>query len=290
MRIALTGADGFIGSHLVRALLARDHEPVAIVRASSDAGGLLEVRIEPVRVDLADVAGLAKALHGCEAVVHLAGGGFATDRETWEANAGSTRCVIDACRHSGVDRLLLASTVTVTRSRVGAYGASKREAERLVLASGLEATVFRFAFVYGPGRTGVFARLVEIAGRLPVVPVVGTGTLDIAPVFVEDVVTAVVAALERPELASGKVYTLAGPPATLDEVVDGVLRHLGLRRRKLHLPAPVALALARLPRSPITRDNVLGMIQEADHDSSLARHDLGFSPRPLEAGLDAGFS
>lgn len=119
---------------------------------------------------------------------------------------------------------------------------------------------------------------------------VGTGKLDIAPVFVDDVVAAIVAALERADSAAGKIYTLAGPPATFDEVVDRVSERLGLRRRKVHLPLPVASVLARLPGSPITRDNVLGMTQEADHDSSLAREELGFSPRPLAAGLEATFT
>ena len=289
MRVAITGATGFVGSHLARALAARGHHTVAIARPSSDALDLTGAGVEVVRTDLADVSAVTSALRGCEAVVHLAGGGFANDRATWEANAGSIRLVIEAAENAGVGRLLLASTVTVTRSRVGAYGASKREAERLALGSGLDATVFRFAFVYGPGRSGVFAQLVRIARRLPVVPVVGSGRLDIAPVYVDDVIAAIAAALERPEIAAGKVYTLAGPSATFDDVVDGVVRHLGLRRPKVHLPVRVALALARLPRAPITRDNVLGMAQGADHDSSLARAELGFSPRALEAGLEDSF-
>jgi NADH dehydrogenase len=127
-----------------------------------------------------------------------------------------------------------------------------------------------------------------------VVPIVGTGKLDIAPVHVDDVVSAMVAALERPNVAAGKVYTLAGPPATFDDVVDGVLSRLGLRKRKLHVPRRLALAAASvlrwLPDPPLTRDNVLGMTQEADHDASLARTELGFSPRPLGEGLDATFS
>jgi nucleoside-diphosphate-sugar epimerase len=272
MKVAVTGATGFIGSHLVRLLVEQGHEAVVITRA-----------------EMTEADTLASAIQGCEAVVHLAGGGLKNERATWQANAKTTRRVIAACGPAGVHRLLLASTVTVTRARVGAYGASKQEAERLALVSDLDATIFRFAFVYGSGQTGVFARLVGIVRRLPLVPVVGTGKLDIAPVYVEDVVAAIVTALERPELAGGKIYTLAGPPATFDELVDGVVRRLGLRRHKLHLIEPVAFALTRLPRSPITRDNVLGMVQEADHDSSLARDELGFSPRPLDAGLDASF-
>ena len=96
---------------------------------------------------------------------------------------------------------------------------------------------------------------------------VGTGKLDIAPVYVGDIVNAIVAALERPEISAGKVYTLAGPTATFDEVIEGVLEHLGSRKPKLHIPGPAALALAcalaRLPNPPVTRDNVLGLIQAA---------------------------
>jgi NADH dehydrogenase len=242
---------------------------------------------------LEDESALADAFRGCDAVVHLAGGGTADQRETWRLNVGGTGHALAACHRAGVHRFLLASTVSVTRAQVAAYGASKREAERIAFDSGLDVTVFRLALVYGPGATGVFARLVELARRLPVVPVIGSGQLDVAPVYVEDVVNAAVAALDRPSRAAGKTYTLAGPPATFDDVVDGVLEQIGARKAKLHLPVRPALVLAyvleRLPRAPITRDNVLGIAQEADHDSSLARTELAFSPRPLGAGLDETF-
>ena len=294
MRIAVTGSTGFIGLHLVRALAERGDDVVPVARPSSDVRPLGELSLTPAHAAVDDEQALADAFRGCNAVVHLAGGGFADERATWQANAEGTRHVLAACRQAGARRLVLASTVTVTRKRVGAYGASKREAEEQALASGLDVTVFRFAFVYGPGRTGVFARLVELARRLPVVPVVGTGKLDIAPVYVDDVVQAIVVALERPDAAVGRVYTLAGPHGTFDDVVDGVLDRLGSRKRKLHVPRGVALVLARalrrLPDPPLTRDNVLGMTQEADHDSSLARSELGFAPRRLDDGLDAAFA
>jgi nucleoside-diphosphate-sugar epimerase len=286
----VTGANGFIGTHVVRALLGR--QVVAIARSGSDTSALDALGLVPVRAELDDEETLAELLQGCDAVVHLAGGGLSSPRRTWRLNAEGTGHVLAACRRAGVGRFLLASTVTVTRTRVAAYGASKREAERQALASGLDVTVFRLAFVYGPDRTGVFGRLVRLAGSLPVVPVIGSGRLDIAPVYVDDVVSAIVAALDRPH-TGGKIYTLAGPPATFDDVVQGTLERLGQRKRALHVPSPVALVLARvlerLPGAPITRDNVLGMTQEADHDSSLARVDLGFSPRPLSEGLDATF-
>jgi nucleoside-diphosphate-sugar epimerase len=292
--VAVTGATGFIGTHLVHALVARGVNVVAVARAPRDDDQSHELAVSRVRAELVDEEALAEAFRGCDAVLHLAGGGTADQRATWETNAEGTRHVVAACRRAGVGRMMLASTVTVTRTRVSAYGASKRDAEREVLESGLDATIFRFAFVYGLGRTGVFARLVELARCLPVVPVIGTGELDIAPVYVDDVVDAIVAALQRPEISAWKIYTLAGPPATFDEVVDGVLQHLGSSKPKLHIPGWAALALARvlsrLSDPPITCDNVLGMIQEADHNSSLARADLDFSPRPLRQGLDATFA
>lgn len=290
MRVAVTGAGGFIGTHFVEAVVKRADTTVAIVRNAIAAERLRAQRATVVVTELDDRRALAAALAGCDAVVHLAGGGSTDAATAWAANAESTEHVVGACRRAGIDRLLLASTVSVTRNRLGAYGASKRAAEEQALASELDVTVFRLAFVYGRGTTGVFARLVEVVRRLPVVPVVGSGQLDIGPVYVGDVVDAMLAALDRPDLATGKTYTLAGPPATFDEVVEGVLARLGLRKRTIHLPGSLALGIARalafLPQPPITRDNVLGMTQVADHDSSLARRELGFSPRPLSEGLD----
>jgi nucleoside-diphosphate-sugar epimerase len=294
VRVAVTGATGFIGLHTVRAVLAAGDEPVAVVRPSGDAAPLRALGIAPAYAELTDELALAAAFERCAAVVHLAGGGFPDRRTTWQTNVEGTRHVIAACRGAGVPRLLVASTVTVTRERLGAYGESKRAAERLALESGLDAAVVRFAFVYGAGRTGVFARLVEAVRRLPIVPIVGSGKLDIAPVYVDDVASAIVAAVHRDKPIGGRVYTLAGPPASLDELVHDVLTQLGMRKRTVHLPGLLALALSRLvsplPNPPLTRDNVLGMLQAADHDSALARSELAFDPRPLADGLRATFA
>lgn len=269
MKVAVTGASGFIGGHLVAALRERG-----------------DAVVTPGRAELGDPHTLAEEVAGSAAIVHLAGGGASSEKATWEANLGTTERVVGAAREAGVPRVLLASTVTVTREKVAAYGASKRAAEEALVFSGLEWTLFRFAFVYGRGESGVFAQLVGLARRLPMLPVVGSGRLDIAPVHVDDVVAAIVAALDLPDVAQGKTYTIAGPEATLDDVLQGVYARLGKPMRLWHLPRPVALFLARIPGVPLTRDNVLGMTQEASQDPWLAQRDLGFEPRPLAAGLD----
>src|SRR5262245_47272730 len=119
MRVAVTGATGFIGRHLVRELLGGGHDVVAIRRPSGDPARLAAGGVEVVSAPLDDEAAMAEGLRGCDAVVHLAGGGFADERATWEANADGTAHVLAACEAAGVGRVLLASTVTVTRAKVG---------------------------------------------------------------------------------------------------------------------------------------------------------------------------
>jgi nucleoside-diphosphate-sugar epimerase len=288
MRALVTGASGFIGRALVPRLARDGHFVRGLVRrAEAAAAGA-----ENVVGDLLDRPSLDRACEGMEAVVHLAcATGVARESRVRAVNVEGTRALLEAARRAGVRRFVFVSSVSAVRRRMGPYGRTKREGEKLVAASELEWVVLRPSLVYGAGELGLFARLAHSIRSLPVVPVIGDGRIALDPLDVADLCEVIAQCLERGDVV-GKSYDLLGPERlTFDELLRSLAASVGVRPRLLHVPGVVALPIARLlgllsERPPLSEDNVLGMISEAQVDGAAARRDFPISWTPFAAGLE----
>lgn len=146
--IAMTGATGFVG----HALLEQALEAGLEVRALARRPQAPRPGVTWVEGDLADEAALARLVDGAEAVIHVAGVVNAPDAAGFEAgNVAGTLAVITAAKQAGVGRFLFVSSLSAREPKLSAYGASKAKAERLVKASGLDWTIVRPPWIYGPG-------------------------------------------------------------------------------------------------------------------------------------------
>jgi nucleoside-diphosphate-sugar epimerase len=211
VRILVTGGTGFVGSHLVAALLERGHSPVCLVRDPGKARRVFgEGAVELVPGDLRDAAALRKACAGVEAVAHLAGLIAARDRaEFFEVNVEGTRALAEAAAASGgrLRRFVLVSSLSAagpaargTRVEldgagpISLYGESKRAGEEAVRGLALEWTILRPPAVYGP-RDLEFLRLFRMA-RLGLAPVFGDGSQELSLVYAADLAEAIASCLE----------------------------------------------------------------------------------------------
>ncbi|MGE5850910.1 MAG: NAD-dependent epimerase/dehydratase family protein [Candidatus Methylomirabilota bacterium] len=306
MRVLVTGGTGFIGSHLVEALLAEGHEVRCVVRDPRRLGwlaGLPGARL--VQGDVNDPPSLRGCLEGVDRVYHAAGLTRArTTRDFLRVNAEGTRHLIQACLEEtgGPRRFIHLSSLaavgpmpsatpmgeTVPPRPVSPYGWSKLEGEVTVLAAKdrLHVTVLRPPVVYGPRDRGVLelARWVR-RGFLPM-PAGSPRTLSLC--YVQDLVAALRAAGEA-QTSSGEVFHVAGEGAfTWDEIGQMLGDALGVRPRRLSIPEPVSLALATtadawgwLTGRPgyFSRGKVR---EAAGHwlcDTNKARRELGVVPR-----------
>ncbi len=269
-RVLLTGARGFVGREVRRALLARGWEVVALSRnlRSDDAGnGVIQVA--------ADVAenGWQRWCGGCTAAIHLVGivkedpGAGATFER---AHRRATERMIAACREIGIRRLVHMSALGAREGATTPYHRSKWEAEQAVRGSGLDWTIFRPSLIFGPGDgfTGALAPLVK---RLPLFPVFGDGTYRLQPISLAEVVHCIVSSLDDPTTVK-QTYELGGPEAlTYDEVVRRIARALGVRRTLVHLPLGLSRALVsaiqHLPGAPITRDQLTMLLEGSTCDT-----------------------
>src|SRR5581483_10884545 len=288
-KVLVTGANGFIGSHLVRALLQRGHEVHCLVRPTSD---LTSLRGLPVTLHLGDVREpetLAAPLRDVEYVYHLAARLMATSQQEFEANNAQgtinlLRCTEQAAAPrlkrflyvssqaaAGPGRNATPKDETAPLEPISWYGASKQRAEEAVrsYAGRLPFTIVRPPSVYGE-------RERDISQTFPLVerglqPVLGGPQTALNMVYVEDLVQGMIDAAESEE-TEGQTYFLVHPQLLHPrDVVQTVARALGKPRGvmfpvplfALRLFAPVAELLAELTRerARITRDLVREMSQ-----------------------------
>jgi NADH dehydrogenase len=295
-RILVTGASGFIGSALVPRLVAAGRAPRVLLRRSPPVAP--PAPVEVAIGDLTDPATVRAAVEGTEAVVHL---GAATSAGAIEpdaahrVNIGGAEALIEACQAAGCLRVVVMSTQHVHLKRAGLYGETKRIADGLFECSGLAVTTLRPSLVYGPGTRGVFTKLAGLVARLPVIPIVGPGTLHLRPLYLPDLLALIVEILDRPELA-GRHYDVGGPDlVTYEEFVEAICTSLGRPFRRVHLPLRLSFVLAAvlervLRNPPLTTENVRGATVEAPCDLRALMRDLHPDLTPLREGLRETFA
>jgi len=288
--IVITGATGFVGEEVVKQARAAGYPVRAIVRDPQRAQWLAErYGVELFHGNVLYAPAIEGAMQGANGVIHLVGIIHESKENTFErTHAQATKNVIDEAKKSGVKRFAHMSALGVRENARSRYHQTKWAGEEYVRKSGLAWTIFRPSFIYGPKDKSInlFAQLIR---RLPFIPVLGAGNTKIQPISVENVAKAFVAAMRNDE-SIGKVYDLCGPEAfTWNELYDKLQAILGTRKRKLHLPLPIARIQAAffekfLPNPPFTRDQLLMLQEDNDGDPKPAARDFVLEQGSFEDG------
>ncbi|MBK9388466.1 MAG: NAD-dependent epimerase/dehydratase family protein [Planctomycetes bacterium] len=323
MLVFSTGITGFVGGFALPELVRRGHRVRALVRsparaesrrAELEAAGLDPAALELCSGDLRSAEGLAEALRGCDAVLHLAGLITARDLAEFRAvNAAGTALLLDAAlRQSDPPRVVLVSSLAAAGpSRPGApraetdveapvswYGISKREGELEALrrCDRLRVAIARPPAVYGPGDRATFA-FFKMA-RAGWAPFPGDPQIELSLVHAADLARGLALLLER-EVPSGRCYFLTGEGApSFAEVIDVIAAALGRRARVLRVPRLLAAGVAlgselvgrlRKKAPELSRDKLRELAAAAwTCTGARARTELGFaSTIDWKAGLAA---
>ncbi|MFW6154906.1 MAG: NAD-dependent epimerase/dehydratase family protein [Planctomycetota bacterium] len=318
MLYLVTGADGFLGRHVLAELARRDSPAVAMLHPDVPA---VELPGSPrqVRADLRDEAALAAAVEGVTHVIHLAARvhmmhDTAADPEKAfrEVNVTGTGNVLAAAAAAGARRFLLMSSVkAMGEEEVGVfdettephpaspYGRSKLAAERLLFERagelGLHAVVLRLPMVYGPGNKGNMLRLLDAASRGKRLPL-GAVRNRRSMVYVGNVVDAVLAAIDA-NAGSGEAFLVCDErPYNTRELYETLSRQVAGEPLLRNVPVPVlkamglvGSALQRLTgkEMPVDRGVIRRLTGDLCFDSSKIERVLGFHPR---VGLDEGIA
>lgn len=302
MKIAVTGAAGFIGSHLAERLVAAGRAVVAIdnfddfydpaVKRQNIRGLLDSDAFELVEADIRDAAAMTEALGGVDVVVHLAARAgvrpsIANPALYADVNVNGTAVLLEAARKNGIKRFIFASSSSVYGNNekvpfseednvdfpISPYAATKKAAELLCHSFyhlyEMDVTCLRYFTVYGPRQRPdlaihKFARLIE-AGRP--IPIYGDGTAERDFTYIDDVIDGTVAAIER---CSGyRIYNLGeSRPISVNDLIVALEKALGKKAvRHYQQPQP-------------------GDVRRTYADVTRAKAELGYNPAtPLDQGL-----
>jgi dihydroflavonol-4-reductase len=312
--VFVTGASGFIGGHVARALVERGDRVRALVRASSDLRGIADLDVERVTGDLRDRASLERAAAGCDVIYHVAADYrlWARDpEELYRSNVEGTRNLLEAARQAGARRVVYTSTVgcigvvgdgtlgdedspVSLEEMTGAYKRSKFLAEQAALEyarNGLPVIVVNPTAPVGdvdlkPTPTG---RIIVdfLKGRMPAYVDTGLNLVD-----VRDVAGGHIAAAELGR--SGERYILGARNMTLREIVEELGRLGGRPAPKVRIPyvaawsyAAIGTAIARWtgrePRAPL--DAVRMARKKMFVRTDKAERELCWKPGPVEEAL-----
>jgi dihydroflavonol-4-reductase len=311
----VTGATGFVGSHVARVLAEQGADLRLLVRSSSDLRNIEDLKAERVIGDLRDPASLKKAVSGCDAVFHVAADYRLWVRdpdEMYRSNVEGTRAVLEAARESGVRRVVYTSSVATMgftsnghiadenspvslANMIGTYKRSKFMAEQVAVEaarSGMDVVVVNPTTPVGerdikPTPTG---RIVVdfLKKKFPAYVDTGLNLVDVT-----ECARGHVAALEKGR--SGERYILGGENLTLKQILDRLAAITGLPSPSIRVPYAVALATGvvdqvvtgyirkREPRATI--DAVRMGRKKMFVSSSKAERDLGWKTVPVDDAL-----
>ena len=316
MTSLVTGATGFVGSAVVRALLEAGEVPRVLVRPTSDRRNLEGLGVDLAEGDLRDPGSLARACRGCQALFHVAADyrlWVPRPEEIYAANVDGTRALMEAAGAAGVARIVYTSSVAtlgLNRDRspadeatpagladmIGHYKRSKFLAEEAVRAmvreAGLPAVIVNPSTPLGPRDikpTPTGRLIVEAArGRIPAFVDTGLNVVHVA-----DVAAGHLLAFERGQI--GERYILGGENLALAEILGTIARLCGRPRPRLRLPHGLVLPLAhaveawaRLTRGAepfLTVDGLRMSRKWMFFSSAKAEAELGYESRPAEAAL-----
>lgn len=292
MKVFLTGGTGFVGSEVLRQLVAAGHTVRCLVRAGSEAKLAVREGVEVRHGDVTEPDTLKSAMAECDAVIHLvgiirefSGRGITFQKLHFEA----TRNMVAAAESQGVKRYLQMSANGTRANAVSTYHSTKWQAEEAVRSSSLEWTIFRPSLIFGPGDAFV-NMLAEMMRKLPVMPVIGDGRYRMSPVAVGDVAASFVKALALPETI-GKTFHCCGPASySYDEVLDLIGEALGKKHvAKLHHPVflmkPAVALLENIPAFPLTTSQMTMLLEGNVCDPQKWAETFGITPREFAEGI-----
>jgi uncharacterized protein YbjT (DUF2867 family) len=277
--VAITGVLGFVASHLLPHLERRGARVIGIVRPGRDASRLERLGVEIRTGDLDRPGSLNGVFDGAGTVIHLSG-------------MSQVPGMMPAVERAGVSRGVFVSSAGVYTRLDSVAAAAKRAGEDAVRSSSLAFTILRPSMIYGTIADRNMVRLLKWIRTCPVLAIPGGGTTLQQPVHVDDLVAAILAALDRPE-AARREYDVGGPEALpLREVIRLAGAAVGRRARVIGIPVAPAYATARWLRrlglpSPVRPEQILRLNESKAVDIAPARRDLGFDPRSFAVGIES---
>lgn len=288
--ILITGASGFVASHLIPRLHKEGHKLRCLVTDETEGRRIQAPGAELAVGNVTDPESLRSAMDGVDTVIHL----VAIIRESRRAgyhqiNVVGTQNVVNAAKEAGVRRFIHMGILGASPDPRYTYLHSKWLGMEAVRNSGLDYSILQPSVMFGQG-AGFIASLVRSVNMVPfIVPIAGDGKSRLQPIWVGDVVTCVMKLVAGEK--SGESCPVGGPEImTYETMMDELLRAMGKKKLKIKIPRPLMLpAVAVMDKlfsnPPISMGEFKSMEIENTTDPDAVENQFNFKPMPLRDGL-----
>jgi len=241
LKIAVTGASGFVGGNVVRLLRDQGHEVVPISRRDG--------------IDIRSLLDLENAFAGLDGVVHCAGINREIGEQTYKnVHIEGTKFVVHAAKKNGLKKIIFMSFLRARPDCSSGYHESKFAAEEIVSKSNIDYTIIKAGVIYGQG-DHMLKHLSQAFYTFPVFAMVGFKKQKVRPLAVEDVAKLIVASFNDPVLTNKRVPVTGPDEMTLDNAIKRVSKVVG--KKPVFIPLPVwfhylfSLILERIMKEPL---------------------------------------
>lgn len=288
--ILVTGASGFVASHLIPQLRKSSQQLRCLVTSEAEGTRIKAPRAELAIGNVTDPSSLRAAAEGVDTIIHLVAVIREPKNATFEdVNVVGTKNMIEAAKTAGVKRFIHMGALGATPDPKYKYLHSKWLGMEAVKNSGLEFSILQPSVMFGEG-AGFIASLVHSIHLAPfIVPIAGDGKSKLQSIWVGDVANCVMNLVAGEKIGRG--IEIGGPEIlTYQAMIDEILRALGEKRAKVHVPRwlmrpGVAVMDALFSNPPITMVEFKSMEIPNITDPDSVEKEFGFKPMPLRDGL-----
>lgn len=291
MRIAVTGANGYLGQHTIRKAIQQGWDVVGVVRRKEAAIEIVSLGAKAFVVSTFESNALNKEFVGCQAVIHLAGIVCGSRENFKSVNIEGTRAVVKAAGEAGIKRVVYPSGLGLDQYdkvawATNEYFRSKMLAEQIIQKGGVPFAIFRPSYILGPNDELIPELVRQIAHSTVVIA--GDGKVPMQPIYVENAISAFLAAAEG-KGKNNTIYNLVGPKIVnmlqIVEIVTQTMKHLGF-----NVPEP-RLKYISYEKAPqelgICKEMVDVMQCNIISDGNIASKALGYTLSSLEDAIKA---
>ncbi len=287
--ILLTGATGFIGGRVLKALSHKNVLVRCLVRKSASSENQ---NISYMTGDVLDLESLVKATAGVDTVyyfIHMMGKQQEQAKFDILDKTAITN-MVNASKKNGVKRIIHLTGMRDPKEKLSHHLASRKEVEEIIISSGIDYTIFRASVIIGRGG-GAFEILDAVVRNFPVIPVFDWGNTHVQPIYVDDVIRYLVECPDKKEMIN-KCYDIGCSSVfTYKELMQEYARLLGLKRIFIHIPGSwhwlSSFVLGRI--STVNRDVVYWLIESLRNNMVCESDDLkkifGFEPISFEESI-----
>lgn len=263
-KIFVTGAAGFVGSHLVPILLKSGYEVTGLVRIASEEKNLPKTA-HVVVGDLAKKGRWMRQVKNQEIIIHLAAEISSKDEKSFmRNNVIATQNLVKAAKAAGIKKIILFSSAAVTSIRRDPYAETKQEQENIIQRSKIPHHIIRPSMIYGPGDTKNIGWLIKIISRLPIVPLPGGGNFGRQPIYVDDICQIVLKLIKGGH--KKEVFDIHGKEyVTMAKMVEVILAKKKIKRPVISVPLSFLIIffwiLGKIAKNPkFTVDQIKSLI------------------------------